>query len=103
MIGGPGAGKTIFASQFLYNGITEYNENGVFMSLDEGKNHFFAEMAKFGWDFKKAEQEGKFGFLDATRLSRVAMLEEKKMQAISSSLRGKELQVDLLVDDMQAS
>ncbi|MGO8805020.1 MAG: ATPase domain-containing protein [Candidatus Bathyarchaeia archaeon] len=71
VIGGPGAGKTIFASQFLYKGITEYNENGVFISLDEGKNHFFAEMEKFGWDFKKAEQDGKFGFLDATRLSRV--------------------------------
>ena len=102
VIGGPGAGKTIFASQFLYKGIAEYGENGVFISLDEGKNHFLAEMAKFGWDFKKAEQEGKFGFLDATRLSRVAMLKEKMMKEESSSLRGKELQVDRLVEDMQA-
>ena len=80
VIGGPGAGKTIFASQFLYKGIAEYGENGVFISLDEGKHHFFSEMAKFGWDFNKAEQEGKFGFLDATRLSRVAMLKEKMMK-----------------------
>ena len=102
VIGGPGAGKTIFASEFLYKGIAEYGENGVFISLDESKNHFFAEMAKFGWDFKKAEQEGKFGFLDATRLSRAAMLREKMMKEESSSLRGKELQIDRLVEDMHA-
>lgn len=70
IVGGPGAGKTILASQFLYKGITNYNENGVLVSLDEGKNHYFAEMMKFGWNFKKAEEEGKFGFVDATRLSR---------------------------------
>ena len=101
IVGGPGAGKTILASQFLYKGISQYNENAVLVSLDEGKDHYFAEMAKFGWDFTKAEQDGKFGFIDATRLSRVAMLKEKMMKEESSSLRGKELQVDRLVDDLQ--
>jgi KaiC/GvpD/RAD55 family RecA-like ATPase len=101
IIGGPGAGKTILASQFLYKGITDFNENGVFVSLDENKNHYFAEMAKLGWDFKKAEEEGKLGFLDATRLSRVAMLKEKMLKEESSSLRGKELQIDRLIEDLQ--
>jgi circadian clock protein KaiC len=59
VVGGPGAGKTILASQFLYKGLSEYNENGVFVSLDEGKNHYFAEMAKFGWDLQKAEDDRK--------------------------------------------
>ncbi|MCK4313278.1 KaiC 1, partial [Candidatus Bathyarchaeota archaeon] len=40
IIGGPGAGKTIMCSQFLYKGISEYQENGVFVSLDESKNNF---------------------------------------------------------------
>ncbi len=77
VVGGPGTGKTIFASQFIFNGIRQQAENGVFVSLDEGKDHFFREMQHFGWDFKKAEQENKFVFVDATRMSRVALLKEK--------------------------
>ncbi len=101
VVGGPGAGKTILASQFLYKGIADYGENAVFVSLDESKAHFFAEMAKFNWDFKKAEEEGKFGFVDATRLSRVAILKEKMLKEETSSLRGKQLQVDKLVEEVQ--
>jgi KaiC/GvpD/RAD55 family RecA-like ATPase len=102
VLGGPGAGKTILASQFLYKGISQYGENGIFVSLDEGMNHFYSEMLKFGWDFKKAEEEGKFLFIDATRLSRVAMLKEKMMKEETSSLRGKQLQIDRLVEELQA-
>ena len=101
VLGGPGTGKTILASQFLYKGISQYGENGIFVSLDEGKNHFYSEMAKFGWDFKKAEDEGKFLFVDATRLSRVAMLKEKLTKEETSSLRGKELQIDRLIEELQ--
>jgi circadian clock protein KaiC len=102
ILGGPGTGKTILASQFLYKGISEYNENGIFVSLDETQNHFCSEMLKFGWDFKKAEEEGKFLFIDATRLSRVAMLKEKMMKEETSSLRGKQLQIDKLIEELQA-
>ena len=101
ILGGPGAGKTILASQFLYKGIAEFNENAIFVSLDEGKKHFYSEMMNFGWDFQKAEEEGKFGFIDATRLSRVAMLKEKMMSEESHSLRGKQLPIDKLVEQLQ--
>ena len=101
VLGGPGTGKTILASQFLYKGISQYNENGIFVSLDEGKNHYYSEMLKFGWDLKKAEEEGKFHFIDATRLSRVAMLKEKMLKEETSSLRGKQLQIDRLIEELQ--
>ncbi|MCJ7634239.1 AAA family ATPase [Candidatus Bathyarchaeota archaeon] len=102
ILGGPGTGKTILAAQFLYKGISEYNENGIFVSLDESQNHYCSEMMKFGWDFKKAEEEGKFLFIDATRLSRVAILKEKMLKEETSSLRGKQLQIDKLIEDLQA-
>jgi len=102
VLGGPGTGKTILASQFLYKGISQYNENGIFVSLDESKNHFYSEMLKFGWDFQKAEEEGKFLFIDATRLSRVAILKEKMLKEETSSLRGKQLQIDRLIEELQA-
>ena len=102
VVGGPGTGKTILASQFLWKGISQYGENGVLVSLDENQHHFFEEMLKFGWDFKKAEEEGKFLFIDATRLSRVAILKEKMLKEETSSLRGKQLQIDRLVEELQS-
>lgn len=101
VLGSPGAGKTILASQFLYKGLTEFNENAVMVSLDENKHHFYSEMINFGWDFKKAEEENKFRFIDATRLSRVAMLKEKMMKEETHSLRGKLLSIDTLVEQLQ--
>jgi len=102
VIGGPGAGKTIMCSQFLYKGIYENQENGVFVSLDESKDHFYSEMQQFGWDVRKAEEERKFAFIDATRMSQVAMLKEKLYKEESHSLRGKQLSIDKLIEDLQA-
>ena len=102
VIGGPGAGKTIMCSQFLYNGIYENQENGVFVSLDESKDPFYAEMQKFRWDFRNAEEEKKFAFVNATRMSRVAMLKEELYKEESRSLRGKQLSIDRLIEDLQA-
>lgn len=102
VVGGPGTGKTIFASQFIFNGIKQQAENGVFVSLDEGKVHFFREMQHFGWDFKKAEEEKKFVFIDATRISRVALLKEKVYGEEAKSLRGKQLSIDKLIEELQA-
>lgn len=101
VVGGPGTGKTIFCSQFLYEGIYKEKENGVFVSLDENKSHFYSEMKQFGWDFEKAEKEGKFAFIDATRMSQVAMLKEKLYKEESRNLRGKLLSIDQLIEDIR--
>lgn len=101
VIGGPGTGKTIMCGQFLYKGIYESKENGILVSLDEGRDHFYSEMRGFGWDFGKAENERKFAFIDATRMSRVAMLKEKLYKEESTSLRGKQLSIDQLIENLQ--
>ena len=102
VVGGPGAGKTIMCSQFLYKGIYESQENGIFVSLDESKDHFHAEMQQFGWDFRKAEEDGKFAFINATRMSRVSMLKENLYKEETKSLRGKQLPIDRLIETLQA-
>jgi KaiC/GvpD/RAD55 family RecA-like ATPase len=101
VVGGPGSGKTIMCSQFLYSGLHDNKENGIFVSLDESKKHFFSEMKSFGWDFERAEKEGKFAFVDATKMSRVAMLKEAIFKEESGSLRGKALPIDRLIQDVQ--
>ena len=102
VIGGPGTGKTTLCGQFLHNGIYNGQENGVFVTLDDSKDHFYSEMLQFGWDFQKAQEEGKFGLVDATRISRVSMLKEKLYKEESRSLRGKQLPIDKLVESLQA-
>ncbi len=66
ILGEPGAGKTILCSQFLINGIDKFGENGLFVSMEEGKGHYVREMTAFGWDFDTAETESKFSFVDAS-------------------------------------
>jgi circadian clock protein KaiC len=102
VIGGPGTGKTIFTAQFLYKGIKDHSENGIFVSIDESKEHFFDEMQQFGWDFRKAEGDMKFAYIDATRISRVAMLKEKLYKEETKSLQGKQLSIEKLVEEIQA-
>lgn len=101
VIGGPGTGKTIMCGQFLHDGIYQNNENGVFVSLDESKEHFYSEMSQFGLDFQKAEDEQKFAFINASRMSQVSMLKEKLYKEETRSLRGKHLPVDKLLEDLR--
>lgn len=49
--GSAGAGKTIFASQFLYEGASKYEEPGVFVTLEEPEESIERNAKRFGWDF----------------------------------------------------
>ncbi len=63
VIGGPGCGKSIFATQFLYDGAVNHNEPGMYISFEESKEKFYRHMECFGWDLEALEKEGKFVFL----------------------------------------
>ncbi len=64
-VSGPtGSGKSTFASQFLYNGASEYNDAGLYISIEESRTDFFFHMSGFDWDFQKLEKEKKFILLD---------------------------------------
>ena len=63
--GGPGTGKSIFSWQFLYKGVAEYDEPGVYVALEEHPVQIRINMRQFGWDIEKFENEGKFAIVDA--------------------------------------
>lgn len=62
--GGPGTGKTIFSQQFLWNGL-QMGEPGIYVALEEHPVQVRQNMAQFGWDVRKYEDEGMFAMVDA--------------------------------------
>ncbi len=63
--GQSGSGKTVFGLQFLYNGITKYNEPGVFVTLETRPDELRSEASQFGWNLHDLEQNNALTIIDA--------------------------------------
>ncbi|MFH0987043.1 MAG: ATPase domain-containing protein [Candidatus Micrarchaeota archaeon] len=75
--GGCGTGKTILAMQYIYSGANDYNEPGVFVTLDESPAMIRKDMMRFGWDLAKLEKRGVLAIVDASS-ARVGFPSEEK-------------------------
>ena len=56
--GAPGTGKSTFGMQFIYNGITKYNEPGLILTFEEFPQQYYNDALSFGWDFRQLERDG---------------------------------------------
>jgi len=56
--GGTGTGKTIFCTQFIWEGIQK-GEPGIYFSLEELPQDIIEDVKSFGWDLEKAIHEKK--------------------------------------------
>jgi circadian clock protein KaiC len=80
--GEPGTGKTIFALQFLVEGLRR-GEKGIYVAADEGPTDIIEQGASLGWDLEKYIEAKDLAILNAgTYLS-------------SSPGTGKERQIDI--------
>jgi len=66
IVGGPGAGKTIFGLQFLHNGAIQYGENGIYITFDESPQSIRANAKRLGMDLEELEKAGKLVIIDAS-------------------------------------
>lgn len=64
--GTAGSAKTVFAAQFLAEGITSAGQNGVFVTFEEPPADIRHNMQGFGWDIARWEAEGKWCFVDGS-------------------------------------
>lgn len=64
--GSAGSAKTIFAVQFLVEGIRQADERCVFVTLEESPADIRSNMLSFGWDIARWEAEGKWAFIDGS-------------------------------------
>ncbi|UCH01943.1 MAG: AAA family ATPase [Candidatus Bathyarchaeota archaeon] len=62
--GSPGAGKTTFAAQFIYEGATRFAEKGIYVCFAENRDSLLRNLDRFGWNFNKLEIEGYISILD---------------------------------------
>jgi circadian clock protein KaiC len=63
VLGNAGSGKTTFCTQFLFNGVTKYSENGLFISFEQNINDLMRTSEKFGMNFKDLEKQNKCFFI----------------------------------------
>ncbi len=67
--GNAGCGKTMFATQFLVKGITDYNEPGVFISFEETAEDLALNVLSLGFDLNELQASKKLK-IDHVRIDR---------------------------------
>ncbi len=68
LVGGIGTGKTIFSSEFAYQGAKELGQPAVYATFEEDVFSLRRNMLKFGVDFQPLEDQKKIRLLDLEAL-----------------------------------
>jgi KaiC/GvpD/RAD55 family RecA-like ATPase len=79
VVGGPGAGKSIFTMQFLMIAISQ-GENALYVTLEEPFDEIRQNMATFGWDTRKVR------ILDASPEGRETDMEDWSLDYLAKEL-----------------
>jgi len=97
IVGGVGSGKTVFASQFLIDGLIK-SEPVLYICLGEKKEDIFEYLSKFGWNLKKFEDSGKLSFLEYSPEGIKQMIDEGggEMESIIIKKKIKRIVIDSL-------
>jgi len=75
--GACGTGKTIFCTQYLYEGASKYKEPGIYVTLDERPELIRQDMQRFGWDLRKLEEDNMVHIIDGS-LAKIGIPSEEE-------------------------
>jgi KaiC/GvpD/RAD55 family RecA-like ATPase len=56
--GKTGTGKSIFSTQFLYDGVMKHKQKGIYITTEETANNMRRQVKNFGWDIETLEKKG---------------------------------------------
>lgn len=85
IVGGPGSGKSTFLLEFLYNGATKFNENGLYCSFEPDILDTLNDAYSHGWDFFKLAEEGRIKFIKFSPETSVDELKNELTRLISQN------------------
>lgn len=61
--GGTGSAKTLMCLQYLYNGATQYDEPGVYLSFAESEKITYQHAKLFNWNLEELTAQNKFAVI----------------------------------------
>ncbi len=71
LVSGPaGSAKSLISMQFIYNGVVNHGETGIYLTLEEPRENIIRAMTSYGMDIEKYEKEGKLLLLDMGEVRR---------------------------------
>jgi KaiC/GvpD/RAD55 family RecA-like ATPase len=81
-----GTGKTTMCGQYVYQGLTKYNENAIFLSFEDMPDNIKKKLKQFGWDFEQFERQDKFDFIryDPYHIEEVFDILESNVRSIKA-------------------
>jgi len=83
ILGGPGSGKTTFMLEFLYNGATVFDENGLYCSFEPDIVEIIQDGFSFGWDFARLNEMDKVKFLKFSPQTSISDLKSELTKLIA--------------------
>ena len=101
--GNPGTGKTTIGAKFLYEGLRQFNENGLYLSFVETKKDFYRNMLNLGMNFESYEKDNKFKYIEAVTVTDINALIDLLQEVLNmiDKLNAKRLVVDSISAVMQ--
>ncbi|MBU0456958.1 MAG: ATPase domain-containing protein [Nanoarchaeota archaeon] len=93
--GDAGSGKTIFAIQFLLQGIKN-KEKVIYLTFEEKKSKLYKNMLGFGWDLEALEKKKQFHFLEYTpeKVKKLLMEGGGEVENLIEKTKAKRLVID---------
>ncbi len=85
IVGGPGSGKSTFLLQFLWNGVTQFGENGLYCSFEPDIVDTLSDSMAHGWDFSRLSEEGKIKFMRFAPQTSIEELKKELIKMISKN------------------
>ena len=66
LVGSSGSGKSMFAVEFLYRGITQFNTPGVFVTFEERPKDIIRNVKRLNWHLDELVEKNTLKFIDAS-------------------------------------
>jgi len=94
--GAPGCGKTTFGLQYIHEGISRFDENGLVVTFEQFPEQMHRDALNFGWDLRELEKQDRLRIMCTSPevLAKLLQQPDSLLDKVSSQLKVKRVFVD---------